>query len=260
MRRKLHDDHVADAPLSGLSVQLRVIHALIVRDMMLRYGRANVGFLWVVLEPMLLTTGVLFLWSALKGPYEHGVQVISLVMTGYMPLTLWRHMTGAGVFAFRRNMGLLYHRHISLFDAFFARMILEFAGTTTALLTVYLVLLATGLIAPFHDPGIAIVGWISMAILSIGVAACFAVLTEYSEVTEKFIQPLQYFMLPLSGSFFMVEWLPYRYPAVRTAQSNRPLLRDDQGRTLRRECDDTLSRSGIQRCAAWFSLHRRELV
>ena len=209
MQRRPDDAGVGRGTAGALQVQMRAVHALIVRDMMMRYGRANIGFLWVVLEPMILTAGVLVLWSALKAPYEHGVQIISLVMTGYMPLTLWRHMTQAGVFAFRRSMSLLYHRHITLLDAFIARMILEMIGTTTALVIVYLILFAAGLVSPFDDPGLALLGWVAMAMLSLGVAACIAVLTEYFEASEKFIQPFQYFMLPLSGAFFMIEWLPY---------------------------------------------------
>lgn len=192
----------------GLAIQSRVVAALVVREMMTRYGRANLGFFWVVIEPILLTAGVMLVWSLIKSPYEHGVQVVSFVLTGYMPLTLWRHMTNAGVFAFRRSMGLLYHRHVSLIDALMARMILEFAGTTTALLIVYLVLVLANVIEPFHDPGLALMGWLSMGVLSLGVGFNFAVMTEYSEVSERFIQPIQYLMLPLSGAFFLVGWLP----------------------------------------------------
>jgi capsular polysaccharide transport system permease protein len=95
---------------------------------------------------MILTVGVMSVWSIIKPPFEHGIQILSLVLTGYMPLTLWRHMTNAGVFVFRRNIGLLYHRNISLIDAFIAQALLEFAGTTTALTVVTAVLLAAGLV------------------------------------------------------------------------------------------------------------------
>src|ERR1700720_262482 len=98
--------------LHGMQVQVRCVHALLIRDMMMRYGRHNIGFLWVVLEPMILTAGVMGVWSVIKPPYEHDVRVISLVLTGYMPLTLSRHMTNAGIFIFRRNLGLLYHRNV----------------------------------------------------------------------------------------------------------------------------------------------------
>src|SRR5262245_54023087 len=81
----------------GLAVQARCLKALMIRDMMMRYGRANIGFLWVILEPMILTAGVMAIWSLIRPPYEHGVQIVAIVLTGYMPLTLWRHIANAGV-------------------------------------------------------------------------------------------------------------------------------------------------------------------
>jgi ABC-type polysaccharide/polyol phosphate export permease len=38
----------------GVKVQARVLRALMIRELMMRYGRGNIGFLWLVLEPMLL--------------------------------------------------------------------------------------------------------------------------------------------------------------------------------------------------------------
>ncbi len=202
------ESSVGSRAIDAVRVQVRCLAALMVRDMMTRYGRANIGFLWIILEPMLLTAGVMIVWSYLKSGDQHGVGVMTVVMTGYLPLTLWRHMTGAGVHAFRRSIGLLYHRHISLLDTLFARLLLEFAGTTAALLTVYGVLGLAGLVETVKDPLLVLLGWTSMAALSLGVAMIFAVLTEYFEAAERFIQPIQYIILPLSGAFFMVDWLP----------------------------------------------------
>jgi capsular polysaccharide transport system permease protein len=194
--------------LQGLVTQARCIYALVIRDMMMRYGRGNVGFLWVILEPMILTVGVMGIWSLIKPPSEHGIQIVAIVLTGYMPLTLWRHCTNSAVFLFRRNIGLLYHRNISLLDTFISRMILEFTGATAALATVSTLLVAAGIIAPPHDLGVVIAAWALQGGLSFGPALIIATLTEYSEVSERFIQPFQYLMLPLSGTFFMIEWLP----------------------------------------------------
>lgn len=194
----------------GLATQRRVLGAIIVRDMMARYGRANIGFLWVILEPMILTAGVMLLWSAIKSPYEHGVQIVALVLTGYMPLTLFRHLTANAVSMYRRSIPFLYHRHISFVDVLLAKFLLEFMGTTTALLVVYVVLYLTGVVSAIVDPGLVIAGWLAMAFVSLGLASVIAVLTELSEATERFVQPFQYLMVPLSGSFFMVDWLPQK--------------------------------------------------
>lgn len=193
---------------AGARVQLRCLRALMIRDLMVRYGRNNIGFLWVVLEPMILTGGVMVVWSMIRPPNAQGVQLISFVLTGYMPLTLWRHLTQAGVFPFRRSMGLMYHRHISMIDVLLARQMLEFAGTTCAFLVVYGVLLAAGLVAPMVDPGLLLLGWVLMGWLSFGFSLGIAILTEWTDVAERFVQPIQYLMLPISGCFYMVDWLP----------------------------------------------------
>lgn len=191
-------------------MRLRVLEALAVRDMMMRYGRGNLGFLWVLLEPMVLTVGVMGLWSVIKGEREHGLSIIALVLTGYMPLTLWRHMTNASVLILRRNSSLLYHRHITYIDVFLGRMLLEFVGTTAALLVVMSSLLALGLSNAPKDYGLLMLGWVEMGILSISAGLVMCLLTEYAEVWERFVQPFQYLILPISGAFFMVEWVPTR--------------------------------------------------
>lgn len=194
--------------LSGWKTQRRSIGALFVRDLMMRYGREYLGFAWVILEPMILTVGVLFLWSLLKGTYEHGLKIVELVLTGYMLLTLWRHLTNSMILLFRRSTALLYHRAVGLYDIFFSRVLLEFAGTTTALVVVVVFMLLIGLIDPIHDWSLVIGGWLMMAFLATGVGAVTLVATEKNEITEKFIQPIQYLLVPLSGTFFMVAWLP----------------------------------------------------
>lgn len=196
------------ARLQSLGTKLRVLEALAVRDMMRRYGRGNLGFLWVLLEPMILTIGVMLIWSVAKGEQEHGIEIIAFVLTGYMPLTLWRHMTNGGVFLLRSNSALLYHRNISLFDVFVGRMLLEFAGTTAALIVVASTLLALGLTRPPHNIGLVALGWLMMGSLAFSCALFFCIATEYSEIWERFVQPFQYLMLPLSGCFYMVDWLP----------------------------------------------------
>lgn len=47
-----------------------------------------------------------------------------------------------------------------------------------------------------------------MAALGAGVGLIIAGLTEVSDLPEKFIGPLQYLTLPISGCFFLLDWLP----------------------------------------------------
>jgi capsular polysaccharide transport system permease protein len=198
-----------DTFVRGLKVQAGCLNALMVREMMMRYGRDNLGFLWILIEPMLLCVGVMIMWSFIHAPFEHGITVVALVLTGYMPLTLWRHMTQmAAMTPFKRNADLLYHRHVSLLDVFLTRIFLEFAGTTAAFLLVSAVTIAFGLVDMPYDLGLILAGWTSLGALSAGVALITAILTESSEISEKFVPVFQYVTLPISGCFFMVDWLP----------------------------------------------------
>ncbi|MEZ5817632.1 MAG: ABC transporter permease [Hyphomicrobiaceae bacterium] len=192
----------------GFDAQTRVLGALIVRDLMTRFGRANVGFLWVILEPMLLVSLVLLVRAAIFPPYEHDLEMVVIVLTGYMPLTLYRHITNIGPNLYRRSIPFLYHRHITFLDVLLARSALEFAATTAALVAVYAILLTLQVCSPMKDPGLCAAGWFTMGYLSFGLASLLAILTEVSDTAERFIQPLQYIMLPISGTFYMIAWLP----------------------------------------------------
>jgi capsular polysaccharide transport system permease protein len=194
--------------LTGLQAQARVLGALVMREMITRYGRENIGFLWLILEPMILTCGVMAMWTLMKHE-AHGLTVIAFVLSGYMPLTLWRHVSSSLVSCLRHNIPLMYHRQIRLADALFARALLEIGGTTFALVVVYSGAVLVGFIEPFEDLGLILSGWLFMAWFSFAVGLILAGLAEMFEVVEKFVAPLQYLMLPISGMFFMVAWLPH---------------------------------------------------
>lgn len=199
---------------AGLKVQIRCIEALMVRDLMARYGRGNIGFLWVLLEPMILCVGVMVLWSFLKGDSEHGVNLVGLVIGGYMPLTLWRHITNRGVYALRNNASVFYHRRMSAIDCIVSMSAIEFAGSTAALIVVLSTTQALGLVDPVQDYYSLSLGWLMKAFISIGVMLIICTLTESSEIWERFVAPFQYLMLPVSGAFFMVDWMPSNVQAV----------------------------------------------
>lgn len=194
--------------VAGLKIQFRCLYALLIREMMMRYGRDNLGFLWMILEPMLLCVGVMITWSMLRSSKEHGITLLVLILTGYMPLTMWRHLTSYSIIPFKRSMGVLYHRHISLLDVFLSRMFLEFLGSTTAFVIVAGTLVVTGMIDPPHDVGLVIAGWCLMGLFGFGVASVIAIVTERFELSERFVPVFQYLQLPVSGVFFLVDWLP----------------------------------------------------
>jgi capsular polysaccharide transport system permease protein len=194
--------------LQILRTHASTVNALIIRDMMVRFGRQHLGFVWTILEPMILCTGVMLIWSIIKEPTIHGVSVLAFVLTAYMPLTLWRHLTSPMGKILRGNSSLLYHRPIRHVDIMLARGILEFYSTTAALLIIYFIVTSFGAIEPIADPGLTLMAWLFTAWYFGAMGLLIGALTEFWEPAEKFIQPAQYLQLPLSGVYFMVDWMP----------------------------------------------------
>ena len=66
---------------------MRVINALLMREVLTRFGRHNIGFLWMVVEPMMFTLGVTALWL-LTNHKEGQLSVMAFVLTGYSSVVL----------------------------------------------------------------------------------------------------------------------------------------------------------------------------
>ncbi|NDW03813.1 ABC transporter permease [Jiella pacifica] len=196
--------------LSRLATQWRVIRALMIRDMMARYGRENIGFLWLIGEPVLLIGGIIILWSVMKGSVTHGVSVIAFALTGYSMLTIWRHIVSRGTNALKLSTGLLFHQNVRVLDTILAQILMESISTFLSFLFCYLLLYLFGFVELVHDPLLMVLAWVLMTLFSGGFALCLGGLVEMSKPIERMIQPVMYFMLPLTGAFYMVDWMPQR--------------------------------------------------
>ena len=192
----------------ALAAQWRILKALMVRDLIVRYGRENIGFVWAVLEPMILCAGVTLFWAVARPAYMHGLQVIPFVVTGYMALTLFRHMTNPNVHILQRGLSLLLHRQLSMFDMILSRALLELAGTTLAFLTVYGFLRIVRVADPIHDFKMVLWGWLLLAWFGFSLGVVTAALTAYFRSAHHFVGPMQYLSVPLAPTFYMVDWLP----------------------------------------------------
>jgi len=189
----------------------RIVGALIIREMNTRFGREGLGFVWLIIEPLIFCFGVLLFWTLTKPEYEHGIRLAPFVMTGYMSLILCRHFIGGAGNALHANIGLLQHRQIKPLHVFMARAMLEFVGTTAAFVVVYTVLLLLNQVDLPEDLLKVYAGWLLLAVVGHGFALLMAGLTMRFEAFERVVPLLSYALIPISGAFMMVDWLPPAY-------------------------------------------------
>ena len=189
-------------------IEWRVIHALLLREILTRFGRHNIGFLWLFVEPMLFTLGVTALWTLTKSVHGSNLPIAAFALTGYSSVLLWRNMPARCIGAIEPNLSLMYHRNVRVFDIFAARLILEAGGAGISFVVLSVVFIALGLIEPPENVLQVIGGWLMIAWFGMSLALFLGSLAQESELVDKLWHPTAYLLFPLSGSAFLVDALP----------------------------------------------------
>jgi capsular polysaccharide transport system permease protein len=197
----------------SLRIQGRVIHALLMREIITRYGRHNLGFLWLFFEPMLFTGGVLTVRSLLHAQ-ESGWPLAPFCVTGYATVLMWRNTIGRSGNAVEPNRSLLHHRNVRVLDLYLARMLLEIAGTSMSFAFLYSALMLVGAVPVPADVSQMLLAWGLLVWFSVSMALVVGPLATLSDAFERFWHVFAYLFLPASGAFFSVQHLAPSLQAV----------------------------------------------
>jgi capsular polysaccharide transport system permease protein len=176
----------------SLSIQIRVVGALLMREVITRYGRHNIGFFWLFIEPILFTLGVTAIWMATKATHGSNIPVAAL-----------------------------YHRNVMVVDVLLARALLEVAGATFSLVLLSITFYAVGAMQLPVDVIRVLVAWAMLIWFSVALGIAVGALSEISETIDRVWHIFVYLLFPLSGAVFLVDWLP---PAGREIVLYLPMV------------------------------------
>lgn len=191
--------------------QARITGALMLREIYTRFGRHNIGFAWIIAEPAIFCLAVILLWSVVRHSGHKEIPVVPFLLCGYMPLLLYRHMTGRLLRCMQANAGLLYHRSVTILALYMSRIVVEVIGTSAAFAACLVMFYVAGFVEIPKQPGLMLAGWLMYAWYAAGTALVVGALSERSEVVEKIWNPISYIMIPLSGTFYMLYWVPAQF-------------------------------------------------
>lgn len=192
----------------SLRIQSNVIVALILREILTRYGRHNIGFLWLFVEPMLFTLGVTALWTISGMHHSSDLPITAFALTGYSAVLLWRNMPARCVGSIEPNSALMYHRNVRIIDIFVSRVMLEAIGATISFALLSVIFIMLGMINPPEDILKLMEGWFLTAWFGASLAMLLGAWSEKSEIVEKLWHPAAYLLFPLSGAAYLVDALP----------------------------------------------------
>ncbi len=210
-----------DSLAKSWTIQRRVLGALLMREILTRYGRHNIGFLWLFAEPMIFTVAVTTLWTIAKLDKLSTLPIVAFAITGYSSVLLWRNMPSRCISAIEPNLPLLYHRNVRLMDVFLARLTLEAAGTTMSFVALILIFWGLEWLSPPENVLQVAFAWVMLGWFGLGLALFLGAMSWSSEVVDKLWHPTAYILFPLSGAAFLVDSLP---PAAQSAILYLPMV------------------------------------
>ena len=195
--------------LAALATQLRVVHALVLRETKTRYGEHKMGFLWAFVEPLMLVAIMAAVFSGMRSDSPGGMPLVPFMITGFVPFMIFRDTMSQMIGAISQNRSLLAFPQVTTFDVILARGLLEVA----VLLVVCVVLVAMAAVLGFEvrveDP-LRVLG-VCLALALMGGGAGF-LLASLSPVVPAARQVATVFLgRPLflaSGLFYTADTLP----------------------------------------------------
>lgn len=199
---------------------LRVIIALMLREMSSLYGRSPGGYLWAILSPL----GAICVMALAFGLLVHapalGTSFLLFYATGYLPFDMFSSITGAVGGAVSYSRPLLAYPRVTWIDSVLARFTLNVLTS----MTVFCIVTTT--IMVFVDAHVVlrigrIVSGLGMAaLLAMGVGLMNCMLAGYFPVWMRIWNIASRPLFLASGVFFLIEGLP---PKIRDLLSWNPL-------------------------------------
>lgn len=190
----------------SFKIQLRVIYALLMREIITRYGRHNIGFAWLFVEPMIFVGVISLFWGFIRTTTD--IEIVPFAVIGYSVVLCWRNSASKVTKAISANSGLLYHRNVTILDVFLARIWLEIFGATISFLLLSFIFYAVGLMGLPDDFLYMAYGGILLAWFSVAFAFVIGSLCELSDFINRLWSMFSFIMFPISGVMFFVHWLP----------------------------------------------------
>lgn len=197
--------------LASLAVQLRVIGALMMRELHTRYGRENIGYLWLIGEPLMLATVIASIHLGGHTEFGSDMKPLPFAVLGYTTYIVFRGIVNRAEGGLEANAPLLYHRMVTIFDLIAARALLEVAGVFLAFVVLLALLIGVGLASLPYRPLYLIAAYGLIWWWAWANSMVITAVTHENRTAGRLVGPYSYFMIPLSASFYQIEWIPHPY-------------------------------------------------
>jgi len=194
-----------------LGSHLRVVAALLIREMATRFGSKPGGYVWAILDPAAYIIFLTVIFGAISHKPALGTSFPLFFATGYICFQFYTAVVTYVNGAVKSNKALLSYPNVAPVDPVFARFLLQL-GTTSAVAVLILGTISLFLKTPLVLDWLAIIEAAALAcLIGLGAALFNNVIFPRLPIYEQIFGILNRPLFMVSGVFFLPELIPPPY-------------------------------------------------
>lgn len=187
---------------------MRVLFALVVREMSTKFGRSWGGYLWAIVEPLGGIFLLTFIFSlALRKP-PLGTNFALFYASGVVPFFLFNKVTGSVSGAINSNRGLLTYPVVQPLDAVFAKFITDFLTMFVIGVILFSAIILWNGLPVSLDVAAIFNGYLLMGLLGLGFGTMNCVIHGFWPTWRHIWNVLTKPLFFVSGMFYTFELMP----------------------------------------------------
>lgn len=195
---------------SALTVQGRVIAALILREVHTLYGNARLGYLWVIIQAVFSIAVFWGIRIVIGAHAPHGMSMIVFLLSGFIPWQMFSHTVNRCMSAVNANKALLTFPQVTELDLMLARLVVVWGTQLVCAIVILSIAAALGQPMELRHPHSLASTLLFAPLMGLGVGVTFASLAHLWPTMERLVPFLMRFLFFASGVFFSVSRFPSR--------------------------------------------------
>lgn len=189
-------------------INIRVIVALMMREMSTRYGRSAGGYVWAVLEPLGMIAILSLAFSFVMRTPAIGDSFPLFFATGFIPFHFYMEISNFSAAAVNMNKPLLTYPRVTPIDAILARALLQHFTLVVAALVIFAGVIVVEDIHTAYDLVSIVKSVFYASLLGLGVGATNAVIFAYVPTYQNVYRIITRPLFLISGVFFAYDDMP----------------------------------------------------
>lgn len=186
----------------GITVQRRVILALMLRETHTIYGDAKLGYLWVLIQSAF---GIAVFWGVrvfVGAGDPHGLPVAIFLILGFGVWTVMADSIGKCLNAVRANQPLLTFPQVTELDVMLSRVAVIFVTQLVVSVLLLSVAYALGIEVRLNDAGLLYACLLLAPLFGLGCGMTLAALAVFIPSIERIVPLVMRLLFFVSGVFF----------------------------------------------------------